>query len=129
MTHDEVERWIAEYERAWRASGLAGLASLFTADATYSTGPYEETVRGLEAIGAMWEAERSPGEEFEMGSSLVAVEGSTAVARIEVHYSRPREQAYRDLWVMRFAADGRCEAFEEWPFWPELPRVAPGAHS
>jgi hypothetical protein len=127
VTHAEVERWIAGYERAWREPGVGGLGSLFTADAAYSTGPYEDTARGLEAIGAMWEAERSEGEGFEMSYSLVALEGLTAVARIEVQYHRPRSQAYRDLWVMRFAADdgGRCEAFEEWPFWPEQPRVAP----
>lgn len=125
--HAEVERWIAAYERAWRASGVEGLAAeLFTPDATYSTGPYEETLRGREAIGVMWEQERSSGEEFEMSASLVAVEAPVAVARIEVRYHRPREQSYRDLWIMRFASDGRCEAFEEWPFWPELPRVAPG---
>jgi hypothetical protein len=25
---------------------------------------------------------------------------------------------YRDLWVMRFAPDGRVEDFEEWVYWP-----------
>jgi hypothetical protein len=25
---------------------------------------------------------------------------------------------YRDLWVTRYAGDGRCRSFEEWPFAP-----------
>jgi hypothetical protein len=53
-----------------------------------------------------------------MTSGIVAVDGDTAVARIEVWYGDPVRAEYRDLWVMRFAADGRCRAFEEWPFAP-----------
>jgi hypothetical protein len=30
---------------------------------------------------------------------------------------------------MRFAADGLCESFEEWPFWPEKSTVASGDDS
>ena len=30
-------------------------------------------------------------------------------------------QEYRDLWVLRFAADGRVEHFEEWAYWPDKP--------
>ncbi|WP_327035397.1 hypothetical protein [Micromonospora ureilytica] len=33
-------------------------------------------------------------------------------------FSQLVDQEYRDLWVMRFADDGRCRSFEEWPFWP-----------
>ena len=40
------------------ARGTAALAEIFTEDATYLQGPYEERVRGLIAIGRMWEAER-----------------------------------------------------------------------
>jgi hypothetical protein len=53
-----------------------------------------------------------------MTSEIVAVDGDTAVARIEVWYGDPVADEYRDLWIMRFAADGRCRAFEEWPFAP-----------
>jgi hypothetical protein len=27
---------------------------------------------------------------------------------------------------MRFAGDGLCESFEEWPFWPDQSTVASG---
>jgi hypothetical protein len=33
-------------------------------------------------------------------------------------------QEYRDLWIMRFDDDGRCCAYEEWPFWPGQPHTA-----
>jgi SnoaL-like domain len=119
MTSEQVTAWIAAYERAWRTAGTDGLGELFTADATYRQGPYHEPVAGLEAIARMWEAERDgPDEVFRMTSDLVAVDGATAVARLEVHYGDPIWQQWRDLWVMRFADDGRCAWFEEWPIAP-----------
>jgi hypothetical protein len=118
--------WIDAYERAWRSPGADALSGLFTADASYSMGPYEETRVGLAAIGELWEAERAgPDEDFTMSSEIVAVDGDTAVARVEVAYGDP-EREYRDLWLMRFADDGRCRAFEEWPFWPGREVISPG---
>jgi ketosteroid isomerase-like protein len=119
MTREQAEAWIAAYERAWRAPGTEALGELFTPDATYLQGPYDEPVIGLPAIGRMWEAEREgPDEAFRMTSDVIAVDGATAVARLEVHYGDPVWQQWRDLWVIRFADDGRCAAFEEWPVSP-----------
>jgi hypothetical protein len=71
-----LTEWLEAYERAWRTPGTDVLAELFTADAYYSTGPYENPHRGLPAIGEMWEGERlGPDEEFEMTSEILAVEG------------------------------------------------------
>ncbi|HET8864035.1 MAG TPA: nuclear transport factor 2 family protein [Solirubrobacterales bacterium] len=112
-----VEAWITAYERAWRTAGVGLLTTLFTEDASYRMSPYREPARGIAEIGTLWERERvGPEEEFEMSWELVAVEGTTAVARIEVAYASGAE--YRDLWIIRFAADGRCREFEEWPYWP-----------
>jgi uncharacterized protein (TIGR02246 family) len=116
----EVAHWIARYEHAWRTPGTGELATLFTPAATYSPGPYADTVEGLEAIAEMWEAEREgPEERFTMSSALVALDGDVAVARVEVHYRKEGGREWRNLWLMRFDADGHCSAFEEWPFAPE----------
>jgi hypothetical protein len=127
MTEEQVASWISAYEGAWRTPGTAGLARLFTEDASYLQGPFDDPVHGLPAIGIMWESEREgPDEVFSMASDIIAVDGSTAVARIEVRYGRPLRQQFRDLWILRFAAGGRCSAFEEWPFSPAGPPATPG---
>ena len=111
--------WVAAYERAWRTPGTQALATIFTPEASYLQGPYHKPVVGLPAIAAMWEGERAgPDEVFEMTSEVVAVEGDIAVVRVEVRYGGPVNQEYRDLWIMRFAENGRCRSFEEWPFAP-----------
>ena len=120
--------WIAAYERAWRTAGTRSLADLFTEDASYRASPYEKPAIGLAAIGELWERERvGPDEAFEMSHELVAVDGDTAVARVEVEYATGAQ--YRDLWLICFAADGRCEEFEEWPYWPGQPLSAGEARS
>ena len=121
MTREQVAEWIAAYERAWRTPGTDALGQLFTEDAIYRQGPYDEPVAGLPAIGSMWQAEREgPDEEFLLTSEVVAVDGATAVARLHVRYGAPAHQEWSNLWVMRFAGDGRCEAFEEWPIAPPV---------
>jgi len=120
-----VSRWLAGYEAAWRAPGTAGLAGLFTSDATYLQSPDEQPVTGLDAIKRMWEEEREgPDEIFTLATEILAVDGPTAVVRAEVCYGDPPRQEYRDLWVIRFADDARCTWFEEWPYWPERPHTA-----
>lgn len=118
VDRDAVTTWVNGYERAWRTTGTEALRALFTDDATYAMDPYEETARGLDAIGELWEREREgPDEDFTMEYRIVAVDGDTAVVQLEVHYGRSGNE-FRDLWLIRFAADGRCAAFEEWAFRP-----------
>jgi hypothetical protein len=115
----QLAQWIETYERAWRTPGVALLESLFVADARYSPAPYAETIVGLPAIARMWEAERLGAfESFTMAHAIVAVDGRVGVVRVTVHYESPREQEYRDLWIIDLDDDGRCRSFEEWPFWP-----------
>lgn len=111
--------WIDAYENAWRTAGTGALTGLFTEDASYRPGPFELMAVGLEAIAEFWEAERDgPDEVFTLSSDLIAEQGNTCVARVEVVYAGSRQRTYRDLWVITLASDGRCRAFEEWPFHP-----------
>jgi uncharacterized protein YciI len=118
--------WVAAYERAWRTAGTASLADLFTTGARYRAAPFEEPLVGLEAIAAFWEAEREgPDEPFALNAELVAADGDTGVVRAAVVYGEPPQRIFRDLWVITLDADGRCSAFEEWPFHPDQALDAP----
>jgi len=114
--------WVAGYERAWRDGDLDALARLFTEDARYRRSPYAEALVGLAGIGAVWREDQ--GDVFTVRAEPVAVEGRAAVVRLEVRYGDPVRQEYRDLWLLRFAADGRVEDFEEWAYWPGRPYTA-----
>jgi SnoaL-like domain len=121
----DLAGWIDRYERAWRTRGTAPLAELFADQATYRAGPFEEPLRGRAAIAPFWEAEREGADEvFELTWQPVAVQGSTGVARVEVRYAGPPALTYRDIWIVELDGEGRCVAFEEWPFFPGQPLVA-----
>jgi hypothetical protein len=115
-----VQRWVEGYERAWRTAGTDELDRLFAPDATYQVSPWAQPIDGLGAIRALWERERDSADEaFTMTSEVVAVDGATAVVRVAVTYDEPGGGRWRDMWVVRFDPDGRCAAFEEWPFAPD----------
>lgn len=124
MDRAGVEQWIESYERAWRTPGTEALGELFSPGATYSPSPWARPVEGLAGIARFWEDERTgPHEQFTMTYEVVAIErrgdGATAVVRVSVDYATGSR--WRDLWVIRFGAGGRCSAFEEWPFAPGQP--------
>jgi ketosteroid isomerase-like protein len=119
MERAAVQRWVEGYERAWRTAGTDDLARLFAPDATYLVSPWARPVEGLAAIRELWESQRDGADEaFTMASDIVAVEADMAVVRVAVAYGAPDGRRWRDLWVLRFDNDGRCAAFEEWPFAP-----------
>ncbi|WP_028049452.1 nuclear transport factor 2 family protein [Cellulomonas sp. URHD0024] len=116
MGRDAVTGWVERYERAWRNQDVAGLDRLFTEHARYLRSPYDpEPLEGLDAIAGFW-ADPTP---FEMTATVIAADGPNAVVRVLVQYTGDKPQEYRDLWVLKFAPDGRAELFEEWAYWPE----------
>ena len=117
VERDGVMRWVSGYERAWRAGDTDAVATLFTEDARYRTSPYADPKVGHGEIRGFWLADE--GETFTVRAEPVAVEGDDAVVRLEVRYGDPVRQEYRDLWVLRFAPDGRVRDFEEWAYWPD----------
>ena len=124
VTRNDVARWIAEYERAWREEDLDAVARLFGDDARYRVSPYEPAAVGHDAIRQLWRGDA--GRTFSMQAVVVAVEDDVAVARVDVVYETPVVQEYKDVWILRFARDGRVTEYEEWAFWPDKPFIAPG---
>jgi mannose-6-phosphate isomerase-like protein (cupin superfamily) len=117
--------WIDGYERLWRTAGTDQLSSLFADDAHYLLSPVEQPHVGLAAIAAMWgDGRDGPDESFTMTREVIAVSGSTGVARVVVRYDGAPAREYVDMWVVRFDDAGHAVHFEEWPFWPGKPNTA-----
>ena len=117
MDRDEVDDWLARYERAWRAPGTAALDELFAGSVIYVASPWASPITGMDPLRRFWDAARSgPDEGFRMTTEVVAVEDRTAVVRVHVDYDDG--QRWRDLWVLTLDEHGRCVHFEEWPFTP-----------
>lgn len=119
----DVMTWVDGYERAWRGNDVAGLGQLFTDDVRYLRSAYDDGLTGIDAVREFWPDDSA----FTMHAAPVAVEGDTAVVRVDVQYGGDEPHEYRDLWILRFAGDGRVRHFEEWAHWPGMPGWNPAA--
>ena len=70
-----VKSWLEAHDAAWRAADASAIADLFSEDAVYHLGPWDEPWRGLagpfrgrDAIAAGWLAGGIEGERFEVAS-------------------------------------------------------------
>jgi ketosteroid isomerase-like protein len=124
VTHDAVERWLAAHDAAWRSADAAEIADLFSEDAVYHLGPWDEPWRGLEgpfrgrdAIAAGWIEGGIASERFSTDSEILAIEGLRAVVRRRITYLEADgsvESRYDTCWLVDFDADGRCAEYQEW---------------
>lgn len=112
---DRVEQWVDGYRRAWESNDPDDVRRLFTDDAEYRLTPSAEPWVGQEAIVAGWLEHQDPPGSTEWSWERVAVEGDTAVVRCATVYpDGPKRGTYDNLWVLRFADDGRVRSFTDW---------------
>ena len=72
MDREQVMRWVAAYEAAWRESDRHAVETLFTDDARYRRSPYTEDLVGHPAIKDFWVA-----DEGETAGSRTSRSGPT----------------------------------------------------
>ena len=127
MDRSEVEHWLAGYLRAWKSDDPQDIAALFTEDVTYSPHPWprdRDRWVGRETVIRKWldRGDSKFGWRFE--HEVLAVEGDVAVIEGWTYYDPrpddPRPDAYSNVWLVRFAPDGRAREFVEW--WVQEPR-------
>jgi ketosteroid isomerase-like protein len=123
IDHHRVQAWLDAYVRAWETYDHDGIVALFADDAEYRWHPWDQgtdVARGPEEIAAGWVEPAARDEEgtYEGRYEPVAVDGDVAVARgISRYYidaSRSTlDKEYHNVFLMRFADDGRCRSFTE----------------
>ena len=114
MSHEDVQRWLDSYVEAWRTYDEDAIGVLFTDDAAYAYTPVGAPVRGREAIVADWLSDRDEPGSWQASYRPLVVEGDVAVAVGQTTYADGR--TFENLYVLRFADDGRCAELTEW-YW------------
>jgi hypothetical protein len=125
MTRADVQRWLDRYVAAWKSYDEAEIAELFSAEAEYRYHPWDEPVRGREAIVADWIApdgnasSRDAEGTYDAAYEVWAVDGDRVVAVGTSDYftdaSRAtRDRRYHNVYLLEFDADGRCRSFTEY---------------
>jgi ketosteroid isomerase-like protein len=122
---DSVQRWLDDYVSAWKSYDREQIAALFSDEVEYRFHPYDEPVRGRDAVVAAWlgeggsagASERDAPETYDAEYTPVAVEGEVAVAKGASTYTSepggPVTAVYDNCFLIRFDAEGRCVEFTE----------------
>lgn len=124
-SHEAVTLWVEAYRRAWESNEPDDIRALFADDAEYFTEPFAQPWHGHDRIVAGWlEAKDEPGEtSFDW--EPVAIENDVAVIRAITQYTG--RASYYNVWVIRFAPDGRAASFTEW--WMTQPAASSGGQA
>ena len=118
MTHADLQDWLDRYIVAWRANEPEPIEELFTEDAVYRYRPYgdEHASIGRDAIVEAWLEDQDPPDGWRAEYHPFAVDGYRAVATGWSRYlaaDDEPERTYHNVFLMRFATDGRCAEFTE----------------
>jgi ketosteroid isomerase-like protein len=107
-----VTSWIDGYLRAWDSNAPDDIRALFTEDAEYRTAPFDDARAGQDAIVAGWIEDQDRPGDHTFTWKLAGLDGDTAFVEGLTTYSEGR--VYANLWVIRFATDGRAVSYTEW---------------
>jgi ketosteroid isomerase-like protein len=112
MTPEAVQVWLDAYIDAWRSYDNDAIGDLFAEDATYAYHPWDEPIRGREAIVASWLSDRDEPNSWSAGYGPFIVSGNRAVAVGETRYADGK--IFVNAWQLIFDQDARCSEFVEW---------------
>jgi SnoaL-like domain len=109
---ERVQAWCDAYVEAWRSYEPSAIGELFSAEATYAYHPYDEPLRGRDAIIESWLADRDEPGSWEASYAPELIDADRAIVTGETAYANGRR--FSNLWVLAFDEDGRCREFVEW---------------
>lgn len=117
MDRDRVAAWLTAYQEAWSTYDRARIAGLFSEDASYRYHPYDDPIRGRDAIIESWLEDRDEPGTYEGVYEPLLVAGDGAVATGTSTYRATDgsvDKVYDNCFVLRFDEGGRCTEFTEW---------------
>jgi len=114
-----VVAWLDAYVKAWETYSPEAIGALFTDDAIYSFYPFEDPIRGREAIVESWLKDPDPPGTYEGSYAPIAIDGRVAVAQGRSRYFKDSTRSeltkqWDNIFVIEFDDSGRCRSFAEW---------------
>ncbi len=111
-TEDQVQAWLDAYVAAWRSNDRDEILALFADDVSYAYHPYDEPLRGPDAVADSWLENPDDPDTWQAAYAPVLIKGDEAIATGESRYTDG--EVFSNLWQLEFDADGRCRRFVEW---------------
>lgn len=116
-----VADWLRRYGAAWESRDPEAAAALFTPDALYAWGPWEQ-LHGREAIATRWKQATGEQDNARFEARPIGRAGEHEVVHWACVLGEPGSGHEIDgVFLLRFAPDGLCAELREWWAVRELP--------
>jgi len=109
--------WLDALKHAWEERDPLAAANLFSVDAVYRETPFEEPMRGREAILKYWEHVPKTQDRVKFHYEILEVSKARGIARWQASFQRIRTGALVNLdgiMVVYMNTENQCTLFEEW---------------
>lgn len=116
-TYSMHKFWLDAYKAAWQSQNPAAIADLFGEQALYQISPFQEPLRGREAITAYWRGICETQQNVRFSYELFSVQDGLCVAHWWVNFQRVKTGKIVELdgiLVFSLAQDECCSTFREW---------------
>ncbi|MGH2652286.1 MAG: nuclear transport factor 2 family protein [Actinomycetota bacterium] len=113
--------WLAAYGKAWETQDPDAAVALFTPEATYQEKPFDEPMRGREAIREYWATGAGHQREVRFDSRILSVEPAVGHWWASYTATATGELTKLDgIFLLEFDDEGLCTSLREW--WHATPR-------
>ena len=110
---ERLDAWMDKYMLAWSSNETDHIEELFTEDAVYDPQTADGEWDGRDEIVAMWQEIDDAEDNWDFEWQPIVETDDLAVIQGRTNYFDP-PTSYRNLFIIRFADDGRCSDFTEW---------------
>jgi len=117
MDRESFDHWLASYGSAWVKRDAQAAASLYADDATYQVTPFDEPLRGREAIYEYWVGVAKTEDKIRFSYEIVAVTPEHGIARWWASFVRvpPGLETRLDgIFLISLDSEGHCLSLREW---------------
>lgn len=110
---ERLDVWMDRYVLAWSSNETEHIEELFTEDAVYDPQTADGEWEGRDEIIARWQEIDDSEDNWDFEWQPIVETDDLAVIQGRTNYFDP-PISYRNLFIIRFAEDGRCSDFTEW---------------
>ena len=117
LTSYQFSRWLEMYGKASKENDPQASADLFALDAQYYETPFDEPLKGRDAIYQYWNKGAQKLKDKESAHEILSVNGNLGIARWQAKFTSIQSGnrlALDCVFLVEFDDDGRCRVFREW---------------
>ena len=118
INNDSVSLWLSNYVQAWKSYDPDAIRALFSEDARYYYGPFDEPLEGREAIVTDWLKNRDKAGTYSAEYNMIASNGNLVVTNGRSSYfeddGKTPLSEFDNIFVLEFDDAERCSVFKEW---------------